>query len=300
MPRAKKADREAAASAAVKQSTSLNAVYTANQGRGAKLKKTFEIPFDILVIDDDRNFRERLDEDQVNGFCHSYLTGKPVPAVVIRMVDGSPELIAGFTRAAGFAKAQKQKPELTLIECKEFKGTNAQALHLMYTENEGKPFTFLEKAELMAAANKEGLSPEQIGKEWGVSRTDVLNKLCLAEAPDEIKAMVRDEQVSATTAVEYISKHGADAYDKLVYDLNRASKAGRAKVTAKAGKGTSPFSAAKARNSLELLSHGLEYERIAPKLDSMKGDVEFKLTLSVELAKELIEYVEEYIDHKGD
>lgn len=279
--------------------TSLSAVYTEQKANGAKLKKSFEIPVDYLVVDHDKNFRT-LNKDRVDAFAESYLLNRYVPAILVHIEDGAPTVRAGFHRVAGFLKAQESNPELTCIECKEIKGTESEVLAIALLENDGEPLTYLQRAEGMLRMQQEGTPPEEISQVLGVSRTDVSNKLCLAEADDEIKAMVRDDQLSATNAVQYIIKHGVDALAHIKHDLERAANKGKTRVTAKSGGSASPFSAAKARNALELVTKGLDYEAVVAELGNMSGDVDLQLTLDVGEVKELIEYIEDYTDHKGE
>lgn len=282
-----------------KTANSLSSVYKEKQEHGAKLQKTFLLPLDVLVVEHSENVRLELDMEHAMRFCHSYLEEKEVPPVYVKMIDGMPHLIEGYHRVTGRYEACKQNPELpALIECKEFKGDEKDRLFFMMDSSDGKPLSFLEKALAMQRLYGEfELSAAAIGKRQGVSHTDVNNKLCLAQAGDDIHQLVIEGRISGTGAIEYITKFGVDAYERILFDLERAAKKGSSKVTAGTGGSASPFSAAKARGALELLAKGLHYDSIVTKLAKLKGDVDVTLTLDVDEMKELIEYIEEYVEH---
>ncbi|AUR85201.1 hypothetical protein NVP1077O_37 [Vibrio phage 1.077.O._10N.261.45.A10] len=281
-----------------KTANSLSSVYADKKEQGAKLQKTFLIPLDVIVVDHEQNVRIELDMEHAMRFAHSYLEGKEVPPVYVKMVDGMPHLIEGYHRFTGLEEACKQDPELpALIECKEFKGDDCDRLIFMMDSSDGKPLTFLEKAEAMELLNSTyEMSAVEIGKRMGVSHTDVNNKLALAQSEQGIKDLVIEGKISATMAIEYLAKYGNDALERILFDLEKALNAGKTKVTASSGSSTAAFSAAKARTALELLSQGLEYEGIVAKLNKLKGQVDCTLTLDASDMKDLILIIEEYTE----
>lgn len=282
-----------------KSANSLSAVYKDKQEQGAKLQKTFLLPLDIIVVEHEHNVRLELDMEHAMRFAHSYLEGKEVPPVYVKMIDGMPHLIEGYHRVTGRYEACKQDPELpSLIECKEFKGDDCDRILFMIDSSDGKPLSYLEKALAMNILNTEyEMTSSAIAKRQGVSHTAVSDKLCLAQAGDDIHQLIIDDRISATGAVEYITKYGGEAHERILFDLERAANAGKTKVTAASGGSASPFSAAKARNAIELLSKGLQYDKVVGKLAKLKGNVDLELTLPVDEVKELIEYIEDYLEH---
>lgn len=275
---------------------SLQNVYQNNRDKGAKLQKTFMIPIDCIVVEHEENVRLELDMEHAMRFAHSFLEGKEVPPVYVKMIDGLPHLIEGYHRVTGFIEAQKQGLEDDCIECKEFKGDDVDRLMFMMDSSDGKPLSFIEKAEAYNKLNSEfGVNATDIAKRMGVSHTDVNNKLCLAQADENIKKEVIAGTISATMAIEYITKYGDDAYERILYDLSKAQSKGKTKVTAASSGGTGAFSAAKARTALEILSGTLNYEHIAPKLGTLQGIVDVDISIEADDLKDLIEIIEEYV-----
>ena len=129
------------------------------------------------------------------------------------------------------------------------------------------------------------------------SKTDVEDKLFLADAPKAVRDMVEAGQVSATEAIKVLRKAGCDAEAVLTEALKKAMEKGKKKATNASG----TFSAAKARKALELLS-AAEYDgaKLAPKRSGSKP-TEFVLTFTdIEAAKELIEILEDYTSLNPD
>ena len=280
-----------------RQANSLQSVYTDHRDNGAKLQKTFLIPVDALVVEHDNNVRLKLDKEHAMKFAHSYMEGKEVPPVYVKMIDGLPHLIEGYHRVTGFIEAQEMGMEATCIECKEFKGDDIDRLVFMMDSSDGKPLTYLEKAEAMNKLNTaHEVSAAEIGRRMGVSHTDVNNKLALAQSPEELKQLVIDEKVSATMAVEYIAKYGNEALERLLFDLERALTKGKTKVTASSGGGVGPFSAAKARTALEIVSQALDYEPLVSKLNKLEGEVDVTFRVGADDLKDLILIIEEYVE----
>jgi predicted DNA-binding protein (UPF0251 family) len=273
---------------------SLSGVYNDTKDQGSKLQKTFLLPVSEVQCDWDENIRP-LNEEHIDNWLNTLDQGDYVPAILVEMREGVPWVIEGFHRHT----AVTQHDEDGLIECKEWKGSEGEKLITMRASTSGLPLTFLEDAEVIADIKiAEDLSSEQLGKRLGISRTAVNNKLLIAEAEKGVKKLIREEKVSATTAIEVITKHGQKkALAQLKHLLERANRKGKAKVTAGSG-GTKAFSAAKMRAVLELLAKGLDYEDFATNQDKLgDGDVDIELTLPKGEMVELMNIVEDYVEH---
>ena len=273
---------------------SLHGVYTEQRENGAKLQKSFLIPVAEVQCDWNENIRP-LNREHVDSWLHTLDEGDYVPAILVEMRDGVPWVIEGFHRHTAVTE---HDPD-ALIECKEWKGSEGDKLITMRSSTTGLPLTFLQDAEVIAAIKEaEDLSSEQVAKRLGLSRTAVNNKMLVHEACDEIKQMITDGKVSATTVVEVITEVGQEkALAKIQHLLDRANRQGKAKVTAGSG-GTKAFSAAKMRSVLELLSKGLDYEDFALNQDKLNdGDVDIELTLPKGEMVELMNIIEDYVEH---
>lgn len=256
------------------------------------------IHVDELVHDHEFNIRDELDMEHVMMFANAYLKGMEVPPIYIMLKDDEYHVRDGFHRVAGFKEALKQGlDENTCIDAKTFNGTDAECLMFMVGSSQGKPLTFIEKAEAYQTLNTEyEMNSASISRKMGVSHTDVNNKLALAQANPLLKDMVREGEVSATQAIEFINKHGIEAYERLKFALEKAQRAGKTKVTAATTKGDVTFTAGMHKEVTKMVADSLQYEHIVAKLDKMSGRMTLELDLDVEEAKALIDLIDTYIE----
>lgn len=250
-----------------------------------------------LVHDHEFNIRDELDMEHVMMFANAYLKGMEVPPIYIILKDNEYHVRDGFHRVAGFKEALKQGlDEYSMIDAKTFNGTDAECLMFMVSSSQGKPLTFLEKAEAYNTLNSEyEMNSASISRKMGVSHTDVNNKLALAQANPLLKDMIREGTVSATQAIEYINKHGNEAYERLKFDLEKALRAGKTKVTA-ATKNESTFTAGMYKEVVKLVAEGLQYEHMVAKLNDLNGDVDLTITLDSEQVKDLVSLIDDYLE----
>lgn len=282
-----------------RKSNALSAVYNANKDVGASLQKEFLIPISQIECDWDENIRER-DDDHIERWKHSMREEEWIPSVLIEMREGVPHVIEGFHRYTAKEELVEQEGfENDLLLVKEWKGSAADRKVTMRASTSGLPLTYLQDAEVIADIKKDGdYTPEQLAARLGISRTAVNNKLLLAEAPEEIKELVKQDKVSGTTAVEAIIKHGNKALNHLKHMLKKSESKGGSKVR---GSGPKAFSQAKLRTLAELMLVGFDYEEFISNQDEYgDGDVDVTLTLDKQDMLDAIEILEEYEEYKGD
>jgi len=78
--------------------------------------------------------------------------------------------------------------------------------------NEGKPFTPLEKAKSIGKLIAHNWDEDMIAKKLGLSRQTVINMAMLNGAPEQIKALVASNAISATFAISRIREGLVDAF----------------------------------------------------------------------------------------
>lgn len=281
-----------------RKSNSLSGVYNATKDDGASLQKEFLIPIASIQCNWDENIRE-LNQEHIERWQHSMREGEWIPSVLVEMRDGVPHVVEGFHRYTAKEQLVEQEGADDLLLVKEWKGSAADRKVTMRASTSGLPLTYLQDAEVIADIKADGdYTPEQLAKRLGISRTAVNNKLLLAEAPEEIKQLVKDEKASGTVAVEAIIKHGDKALNHLQHMLNKTENKGGNKVR---GSGPKAFSSAKLRSIAELLLAGMDYEAFISNYDELgDGDVEVELTLDKSDMYELVMILEDYDEYKGD
>jgi len=104
---------------------------------------------------------------------------------------------------------------------------------VMVRGNGGKPLTPYEIGVVCKRLVRYGMEPSEIATRIGFTETYVNNLLGLMASPLKLRQMVIDDVVSASTAMEMISKHGDKALEKLLEAQEHAIAAGKTRVTNK-------------------------------------------------------------------
>lgn len=154
-------------------------------------------------------------------------------------VDGDKVLLVdGHCRLAAIKLAISEGAEIISVPCiTSPKGSDDAQLTLsLITRNGGRPLEPLEKATVFARLLSFGWSEELIGQRAGIGCKQVKNLLDLAAAPTEIKEMVANKEVSATTAVRTLQQSHSNqaAVAKLTTAVAEAKAEGKTKATPKA------------------------------------------------------------------
>lgn len=181
---------------------------------GASSLTAFQIPPQNLKVDPDFNLRsvtkfdpdtrpvdrELVDSIKENGLLNPL------------MVTSDGTIVAGHRRYAAIMHAISEGAEIFSVPCvQEPKGfTPKQRVLTQITTNEGVPFERVELAAVIAKLSQMGMSDDEILKQTGKSRTWLANIYLLNSAPDELKEMVKDGELSANVAVDLIREHGAN------------------------------------------------------------------------------------------
>lgn len=120
------------------------------------------------------------------------------------------------------------------VRVEERYASEADRILSMLTRNAGKPLTPLEKGMVFKRLLGHGWKVEEIAKKSGVTPEYASRLLTLTAAPSPVINMVRNNQVSATTAVETLKDLGEEkATEVLQGALAVATSEGKAKATPK-------------------------------------------------------------------
>lgn len=205
---------------------------------GINKNTTFRIDPALVLFEKGFNLREENPEveEHINRLAAVMEQGAFIPPIDVIVVDGKVICRDGHCRTKAARKVKKKNPEF-LLECRQLRGNDADALlHMLGTGSGQRPLTPLEQGRGYLRLLKFGMNPQQIADKLGVSRPTVDNGIALAEAPADVQKLIVDGDVSATTARKVV-KQGAEAV-KALKDTVAAKKAAPAttkkkKVTAK-------------------------------------------------------------------
>ncbi len=117
----------------------------------------------------------------------------------------------------------------------EEKGTNeADRVLSMITRNSGKPLTPLELSVVVKRLLGYGWNTKEISKKTQFSPSYIDSLLQLSSAPEALKSLVKDGQISGTTAISEIKRVGdVEATKNLTKAVKKVKAKGGDKVTAK-------------------------------------------------------------------
>lgn len=121
-----------------------------------------------------------------------------------------------------------------LLEARQLRGNDSDAVFHMLGSDQGKNFTPLEQGRGFLRLVNMGHSVAEIAARTGLHRSTVENGLALAEAPAAVQQMVAAGKVASHTALKTVRKVGAEkAAATLAAGVQEAEKAGKTKATAK-------------------------------------------------------------------
>lgn len=199
-------------------------------------RNAYKIGLDAIHEEPGFNFREEGEDLQASiiALADFLVNGGRVPALEVRpREEGGVYVVDGHRRKRAFEYANKHLGgAFDFVDVEAFDGDEKQRIARVITSAEGRPLSQLEQAAGFRRLADTGLNSAEIAKLVNKTRQQVDNMLLLSAAPVEVKEMVKEGNVSATTAVQSIRKHREKAGEELKKDLHKAESSGKRKVTA--------------------------------------------------------------------
>jgi len=197
---------------------------------GIQKATTFKVRPDAVEFEVGFNLRDEGPEldahiDQLEAAMRA---GAHVPAIDLSVVDGRMIVRDGHcrTRAA-------RRIEGYMLEARQVRGNEADAVFHMLGSAQGKAFTPLEQGRGFLRLVRYGHEVADIAKKTGLHRSTIENGLALAEAPVAVQSMVAEGKVSSSLALQTVREHGPKATEKLEAAVKTAEASGKKKATAK-------------------------------------------------------------------
>ena len=213
--------------------TTLSKVYANAETRnGIVVNKSYLVPIEQLYLEPGYNIRE-ADEAHVDYFAQCWISGQPLPAIVVSVTEKGKLIEDGQHRYLGALKAIEMGHPVTRIECKDFIGDEADKIAFMVSSSQGKQLDPFERAKAYVRLKGFGWTNEEIAKNVGRSVSDVQMHLSLGDVPPEIKERINLGQISYANAVAVTREHGDDAVKVIDEAVTEAKAQGKDKVTAK-------------------------------------------------------------------
>ena len=180
-----------------------------------------------------RAFDAANDEDDAQLKESIRASGVRTP-LTIRSKRDQVYVVAGHRRLAAVKELIAEGVEIKAVPClPEAKGTTDEDRVLdLIRSNQGKPLTSMQRAEVIKRLLNFGWDEMEIATKIGCSRGHVNDMLTLASAERDVRQMVHDGEIAATTAIRAIRQEGDDAGAMLAEAVSVAKASGKKKVSA--------------------------------------------------------------------
>lgn len=177
----------------------------------SKSLPTFMIDPRIVVVQPDFNARP-IDPDHVAYLKGLRKAGVDTGFYTLQMIDGHPVIRDGHHRHVADMELIAEGFPLQRVKAMEFKGDEKAAILLMLATQSGKQYTPLQVGEqYLKLVNKYGMSFAEIAEQRGMTDQHVKDAIRLTEQPVELKALITEGTVKASTALKLIKKEGSSA-----------------------------------------------------------------------------------------
>jgi ParB/RepB/Spo0J family partition protein len=215
-----------------------------NQQIAPLIKRTdiFKVPFTSLALDTD-NARE--DVGDIESLIQSIKENGVLAPVRGYKKEGVYYVVDGYRRFTACSMLLEREGINSIVPfCPEEKGTTAE-LRIVnrITLNNGKPYTPLELGKELNKLRKLGWSNIKIAEKTGYSEVYVSNLIGLGNAPEKVKELIREGEISSSAAinwsgeweglitkVEKLKKEALDKSDKSLQLKGTSGKVGDKKI----------------------------------------------------------------------
>jgi ParB-like chromosome segregation protein Spo0J len=224
---------------------------------GVKKTDLFRVRPQELHHEPGFNERDYNDPDviaQIEGFCHSFMTGEFEPPLVVRIdpLTGPKFLVDGHQRHKGALLAIERGHGVEHLDCIPVRGSDADRVVVQLTSERGLKLKPLGIAMNYLKLLRMGKDNAEIAARVNRTVTHVESMLVLATANSDVHALVKADAVSASGAIEAVRAHGEKAGEFLKAKLAQAQANGKTRVKAAAIKDWAPprMTAMKIYNSI--------------------------------------------------
>lgn len=204
------------------KASNLTQAYNKEKDLDIKVNKTFFVPPSKLFIEEGFNVRE-LDQDHIDSIAATYARGDYVPALVVKATANGFKVIDGHHRYMAALQA-----EVLRVECKDFKGSDADQIAFMITSSQGRNLAPMERALAYQRLVAQGWSDKEISEKVGRGLKNVKDHLMLLDASPQIQTAVKSGQLGFAAAVEELNRNGLEGQEKIEKALEQS---GGGKVT---------------------------------------------------------------------
>lgn len=206
------------------------------------VSKTTQFAIDPRALEVEEGFNARpLNADHVAEMSLALRNGATFPPLDVRVDDGRILIVDGHHRHAAALDAIEKGFEIKALDCRQFRGNDADRVAHMLNSASGLALTPLQLGVQYRKLIGFGWSEKQIADRRGKSIQHVKDMILLAESNSDVHQAVNAGQISGTAALKIVKEHGSKAGAVIREGVEAAQAAGKSKVTPKAlARTTSP------------------------------------------------------------
>lgn len=201
---------------------------------GDSVSKVTSFAVDPRLLEVEEGFNARpLNLEHVAEMSIALQNGAIFPPLEVRVEEGHIILVDGHHRRAAALDAIAKGFEIKSLDCRQFRGGDADRVAHMITSAGGLPLTPLQLGMQLRKLLGFGWTEKQIATRIGKSIEHVKNTILLAEANTDVHKAVNAGEVSSTTAAALVKKHGSKAGKVIQDGVAKAKASGKTKATPK-------------------------------------------------------------------
>ena len=197
------------------------------------VSKTSQFAVDPRVMEVEEGFNARpLNADHVAEMSLALRNGATFPPLDVRVDDNRILIVDGHHRHAAALDAIAKGFEIKALDCRQFRGNDADRVAHMLNSASGLALTPLQLGVQYRKLIGFGWTEKQIADRRGKSTQHVKDMVLLAESNSDVHQAVNAGQISGTAALNIVKKHGSKAGAVIREGLEAAQASGKSKVTA--------------------------------------------------------------------
>jgi ParB-like chromosome segregation protein Spo0J len=198
------------------------------------VSKVTSFAVDPRVIEVEEGFNARpLNLEHVAAISLALRNGATMPPLDVRVEDGRIIVVDGHHRRAGALDAISLGADIKSVDVRQFRGNDADRVAHMISSASGLALTPLQLGVQYRKLIGFQWTEKQIADRVGKSVQHVKDMIVLAEANSDVHQAINAGEVTGTTAVALVKKHGSKAGKVIQAGVEKAKASGKTKATPK-------------------------------------------------------------------
>ncbi|MDP2564479.1 hypothetical protein [Pseudoalteromonas marina] len=188
---------------------------------------TYSDQYDLRLKLNAKYYEQQHVKNTINAISIAYMNGEKVEPISISFIDGKPTVTGGFKRYKAAVIAQAKMKNVLNIPVLDVGNNASDILKKVLTSNNVEQLSSVELGTIYYSLLENGTSEREIANMYSIQVREV--KACVAtlSAPQEIKEMLINKQISDSQWRSMVSNYGEGKALSIAIDTAQ----GNAKVT---------------------------------------------------------------------